>query len=559
MRAGVPARARRYNSTSQAMRPDAKEVDIRGTPLALSAIVLASGNEHTIVRSVASLLEQDCDAPFEVIVVVTSDGDSSAEVVRQNYPQIRLIESPFRLTPGGMRNMGIEAARGEIVAFLHGDCVARPGWVINLVEAHRAGHEAVASAVALAGSKNMAARVNAYLHYSGRLEGTPRGPLRAPRSDGLSFSRELLSRVGPFDEALRTDEDPIVARRLVTTGVEPWFEPSVCTEVACPLGLSDLLHEQAALGRRQAQSDVVSTAPGSVRVELESRAPGLALALRTLRHGMDRSRSLAMSLGRRAPNRRDVVAAMPWIAVGLAANTLGWAREQYAYARTGSFTELDGAGPTRGPLRRLTTTTGEKTLMLTFDDGPSEHTPGLLRVLAEHDVPATFFVLGERVSAMPEVVRAITEAGHDLASHGWSHTAFTELDAETLSSEVHRSQDKIRELSGSDCRDVRPPYGRYNGHVVSWLADQDFVTWLWTADARDYEPATTVEQIVRNTLLSLTPGGIVLMHDGGGDRSKTVHALPRIIEGARERGFRFVALRDVREPLRAIGERSASR
>jgi peptidoglycan/xylan/chitin deacetylase (PgdA/CDA1 family) len=191
--------------------------------------------------------------------------------------------------------------------------------------------------------------------------------------------------------------------------------------------------------------------------------------------------------------------------------------------------------------------------MLTFDDGPSEYTPGLLRVLSEHDVPATFFVLGERATAMPELVRAIAEAGHDLAIHGWSHTAFTELTTEGLSSEVGRTQAKIRELTGSECRDVRPPYGRYDGRAVSWLASQDLVTWLWTADARDYEPTTSVDRIVRNTLRSLTPGGIVLMHDGAGDRSKTVQALPRVIEGARDRGFRFVALRDVRVPTRPTG------
>jgi peptidoglycan/xylan/chitin deacetylase (PgdA/CDA1 family) len=248
------------------------------------------------------------------------------------------------------------------------------------------------------------------------------------------------------------------------------------------------------------------------------------------------------------------MATVPWIAVGLGADMVGWAREQDAYARTGSFSRLDGAGPTRAPLRRQTTTTGEKMLLLTFDDGPSEYTPALLQVLSERGVPATFFVLGERVTAMPEVVRAVADAGHDLAIHGWSHTAFTELDPEALASEVGRSQAKIREVTGVECRDVRPPYGRYDGEVVRRLAEQQMVTWLWTGDARDYEPATSVDRIVRNALLSLTPGGIVLMHDGGGDRSKTVEALPRIIEGARDRGFRFVALRDVRVSTRPTAQ-----
>jgi peptidoglycan/xylan/chitin deacetylase (PgdA/CDA1 family)/glycosyltransferase involved in cell wall biosynthesis len=530
-----------------------EEASSVAVPPVLSVIVSACGDEDTILRSVASLLQQDFDEPFEV-VVATSGGDPTAEKVRRNHPRVRVVESALRLMPGGVRNTGIEAARGEIVAFLEGDCVARPGYVRNLVEAHRAGHGAVATTVAVANPESTAARAHAYLCHCDRLQGALPGRAGSPHSYGLSLTRELLNRVGPFDEALWTTEDTLMARRLAAMGVDAWVEPSVCVEHAGPRRLRELVREQAALGRRQARNELVSTAPGSFRLKLESRAPRLAIGLRTARHGIGRSWFLARNLRRGAPDRRDVIATMPWIGLGVAADMLGWAQEQDAYARSGSFTQLDGAGPTRAPLRRQTTTTGEKTLVLTFDDGPSEYTPGLLRVLSEHDVTATFFVLGERVTAMPELVRAIADAGHDLAIHGWSHTAFTELDAAALSSEVGRTQAMIRALTGSECRDVRPPYGRYDGLAVSWLAGHDLVTWLWTADARDYEPASSVDRIVRNTLLSLTPGGIVLMHDGGGDRSKTVQALPRIIDGARARGFRFVALRDVRVTTRPIGQ-----
>jgi peptidoglycan/xylan/chitin deacetylase (PgdA/CDA1 family) len=220
--------------------------------------------------------------------------------------------------------------------------------------------------------------------------------------------------------------------------------------------------------------------------------------------------------------------------------------------RTGSFTDLDGAGPSQAPLRRRTTTTGERTLLLTFDDGPSDYTLDALGVLAAHEVPATFFVLGESVAAKPATVGAVTEAGHDLGIHGWSHAPFTELCQEDLAREVLLTREKIREVVGLDVRDIRPPFGRYDNDSYSWLARHEFVTWLWTADALDYEADTSVNRIVRNVLSSLTPGGIVLLHDGGGNRSKTVLALPRIIEGARARGFQFVALRDVRAASRPL-------
>jgi peptidoglycan/xylan/chitin deacetylase (PgdA/CDA1 family) len=280
-------------------------------------------------------------------------------------------------------------------------------------------------------------------------------------------------------------------------------------------------------------------------VESKSGLLTLALATRTVRHGLVRSRFLSKNLRQCAPDRRELVVTLPWIVVGLMANTLGWGREQYAYAYKGTFTESDGAGPTRADLRRQITTTGEKVLALTFDDGPSEFTPDVLRVLSRYDIPATFFVLGERTVSMPEVVRSIADAGHGVGIHGWTHTAFTELDRGDLAADLRRTAELLQELTETECQSVRPPYGRYDGELISRLADRQLVTWLWTAEARDWSVDHGAHQIAEQILHSLTPGGIVLLHDGGGNRSATVRALPRIIEGALARGFHFVTLDEV--------------
>ncbi len=513
----------------------------------LSAVVFAYRNEDTILRAVSSLVQQDFDEPFEVIVA-TSGGDRTGELVRQNFPGVRVIESPVRLMPGGARNLGMRLARGEIIAFLEADCIARPDWIRNRVVAHRAGHEAVASTVAVANPEKAAARATAFLCYDNRLEGSPEGPARLPRSYGLSFTRELLNRAGPFDEALRIEEDTLMAERLRELDVSAWFEPSVCIEHVGPTRLRDLLKEQASRGRRQARSDVLTRPAGSFRVRVESR-PGvltLAVAARTVRHGLVRSRFLSRNLKRYAPDRHELMVTVPWVLLGLIANTLGWAREQHEYARSGAFTEMDGAGSSNALLRRRAATTGEKTLFLTFDDGPSEFTTDVLGVLSSYGVPATFFVLGERAASMPEVARSIVDAGHGLAMHGWSHTAFTELDPEVLAKDLGRTEALLRELSGTECRDIRPPYGLYDGELISTLHGRGLVTWLWTADPRDFAADATADRIASKVLLSLTPGGIVLLHDGGGNRSQTVRALPRIIEGALARGFRFATLDEAR-------------
>ena len=141
----------------------------------LSAVVFAYRNEATVLRAVSSLVQQDFEEPFEVIVA-TSGGDRTAELVRRNFPDVRVVESPVRMMPGGARNLGMKLASGEIIAFLEADCFARQGWIKNRVVAHRAGHEAVASAVAVANPHRSAARATAYLCYDNRLEGSPEGP-----------------------------------------------------------------------------------------------------------------------------------------------------------------------------------------------------------------------------------------------------------------------------------------------------------------------------------------------------------------------------------------------
>ena len=272
-------------------------------------------------------------------------------------------------------------ACGEIIAFLEADCIARRDWINNRVAAHRAGHAAVASAVAVANPHRSAARATAYLCYENRLERSPAGVAELPRSYGLSFTRELLNRAGPFDEDRRIEEDDLMAERLLEFGVRAWFEPSVCIEHVGPSRLIDLLKEQAWRGRRQARSDILTRSAGFFRLKVESKSGllPLSLALRTVRHGLVRARFLSKNLWRCAPDRHDLIVTLPWILLGLIANTLGWGQEQYRYAYKGTFTESDGAGPTRARLRRQITTTGEKILALTFDDGPSDLTPDVVR------------------------------------------------------------------------------------------------------------------------------------------------------------------------------------
>ena len=254
----------------QARQPSGECEPLAADRPVLSAVVFAYRNEDTIVRVVSSLVQQDCDEPFEVIVA-TSGGDRTGELVRQNFPGVHVIESPVRLMPGGARNLGMRVARGEMIAFLEGDCIARPGWIRNRVAAHRAGHEAVASTVAVANPEKAAARATAFLCYENRLEGSPGGPAGLPRSYGLSFTRDLMRRAGPFDETLRIEEDTLMAERLRELGVSAWFEPSVCIEHVGPNRLRDLFEgadrPRAPAGPKRHPDPRAGFAPRQVGIE----------------------------------------------------------------------------------------------------------------------------------------------------------------------------------------------------------------------------------------------------------------------------------------------------
>jgi peptidoglycan/xylan/chitin deacetylase (PgdA/CDA1 family) len=180
-------------------------------------------------------------------------------------------------------------------------------------------------------------------------------------------------------------------------------------------------------------------------------------------------------------------------------------------------------------------------IALTFDDGPSPpYTGRILDVLERYAVPATFFCVGLNVGAHVEDMARIREQGHALGNHTWSHPFLTELSRPQLVEQIDRAGEAIAEASGGPVPALfRPPYGSRTPEVVGWLADIGPRTVLWDVETADWAMpgADTISRIV---LEQTRPGSVILLHDGGGDRSQTVAALPALIEGLLARGLRFV-------------------
>jgi peptidoglycan/xylan/chitin deacetylase (PgdA/CDA1 family) len=189
-------------------------------------------------------------------------------------------------------------------------------------------------------------------------------------------------------------------------------------------------------------------------------------------------------------------------------------------------------------LIRKTKTGGSRVVALTFDDGPDQWTAAILAVLAARDIPATFFVLGGNVSSESQIQR-LRDAGHEVGNHTWGHPNLTTLSAEQVRREIERTDDVI---GGSTY--FRPPGGNYNSMVAAQVGALGKQLILWNVDTRDWENRNA-DAILAHVKAETRPGSIILMHDGGGDRSATVAALPRVIDWLISQGYGFATLEDV--------------
>ena len=180
---------------------------------------------------------------------------------------------------------------------------------------------------------------------------------------------------------------------------------------------------------------------------------------------------------------------------------------------------------------------------LTFDDGPWPHTTEqILAILAQRRAPATFFVVGRQVQRYPQLLRRELAAGMVVGTHSYRHPQrFDRLSARRVREEIISGR---RTLDGLGVRPVgfRPPGGAASATVVAAAGQVRLRTVLWSVDPADWRPGVTADQLVRRVLAAARPGAIVLLHDGGGDRSATVAALPAIIDGLRQLGLTLTTL-----------------
>ena len=185
-----------------------------------------------------------------------------------------------------------------------------------------------------------------------------------------------------------------------------------------------------------------------------------------------------------------------------------------------------------------TPTVANKTIALTFDDGPGPYTEKLLDILDKYDAKATFFLIGSKVSVRANTLRRMQSRGHQLGNHSWSHPELPKLSVDQIAGEIDRTNEAIRQATGVKPSILRPPYGAVNGVVLEQLRLRNMSSILWSVDTRDW--ADRNSQIVcSRAVAGARPGAVILMHD---IHQTSVNAVPCILSSLKQQGYSFVTI-----------------
>ncbi|MFI9175437.1 bifunctional polysaccharide deacetylase/glycosyltransferase family 2 protein [Streptomyces lincolnensis] len=207
-----------------------------------------------------------------------------------------------------------------------------------------------------------------------------------------------------------------------------------------------------------------------------------------------------------------------------------------------------------------TTSVPDRTIALTFDDGPNPtYTPQVLRILEKYDVPATFFLVGSMVSRYPGIVRDMVEQGNEVGIHTFTHVDLSYQSDARVRREMEQTQLALAGAAGITTTLFRAPYSsetdaidNYSWPVYRRLGADGYTSVFVDTDSDDWKKPG-VAKIVKWATPSGTSGASVLMHDAGGDREQTVEALPKYIEAMRKKGYTFTTISGVIEARAASG------
>lgn len=181
--------------------------------------------------------------------------------------------------------------------------------------------------------------------------------------------------------------------------------------------------------------------------------------------------------------------------------------------------------------------TDEAKISLTFDSAwGAEDIDSILTTLKNENVKATFFVLGQWAEKYPDVIKRMSDEGHDVANHSDTHPHIASLSFEEIKNEITKANEKIENITGKKNDLFRAPYGEYNDNVIRAAEELGFYTIQWDVDSLDWKNPGR-DAIIKRVVDRCKNGSIILMHNG---TEETANALPEMIKKLKEKGFSFV-------------------
>lgn len=196
--------------------------------------------------------------------------------------------------------------------------------------------------------------------------------------------------------------------------------------------------------------------------------------------------------------------------------------------------------------------TDEKIVALTFDDGPTpQFTDEILDVLKQQDIKATFFLIGKDLEKHPEAGRKIVAAGHEIGNHSYSHQRMILVTPSFVEDEISKTDHQIKIAGYNKLPHFRPPYGKKLFTLPSYLSEIERQTITWDVEPESFPGiAANSDAITRYVLDNTRSGSIILLHVMYDPERKSLAAVKPIIEGLKQKGFRFVTVSELIENKR---------
>ena len=181
----------------------------------------------------------------------------------------------------------------------------------------------------------------------------------------------------------------------------------------------------------------------------------------------------------------------------------------------------------------------ENIVSITFDDGPNHKTTNrLLDGLKERGVNAAFFLVGELAERNPETVKRMSDEGHTIGNHTYSHINLGEVNFDNAINEIKKTNKVIEDITGETVKYIRPPYGIYSDKMLNSCS---LTPVLWTVDPDDWK-TTNAGNVVKYVVDNVRCGDIILLHD---IYDSSVTAALEIIDKLTLKGFRFVTIEEI--------------